>query len=63
MRFTDFVNKYRIDHIIENFNSNDINTYTLESLAKQSGFSSKSSFYRAFNKVHNCTPLEYFNSK
>lgn len=60
MRFTDYLNSFRVKHIIDNINSNTLNTYTLESIAKQSGFSSKSSFYRAFNKIHQCTPLEYF---
>jgi AraC-like DNA-binding protein len=62
MRFTDFVNNHRILHMVENYNLNDLDTFTLESFAKMSGFSSKSSFYRAFNRVYKCTPLEYFLS-
>lgn len=61
MRFTDYLNSFRIKHIVENFNTIALNTYTLESIAKQSGFSSKSSFYRAFHKIYNCTPLEYID--
>lgn len=62
MRFTDFINAHRVKHITMNIGSNDLDQYTLESIAKQSGFSSKSSFYRAFNKIHNCPPSEYFQS-
>ncbi len=61
MRFTDYLNSYRIKHIISFINANAHDTFTLESIAKQSGFSSKSSFYRAFHKMHNCTPLEYID--
>lgn len=60
MRFTDYINAHRIKHITLNIGSKGLDTYTLESIAKQSGFSSKSSFYRAFNKIHNCPPSEYF---
>jgi AraC-like DNA-binding protein len=62
MRFNDFLNSYRIEHIIKMFNSNMLDNYTLESISKQAGFSSKSSFYRAFHKIHNCTPVEYIQN-
>lgn len=62
MRFNDFLNGYRINHIINNYNAKDLDKFTIESLAKQSGFTSKSSFYRAFNKIHSCTPNEYFQN-
>lgn len=60
MRFTDFINAHRVKHITMNIGSHGLDRYTLESIAKQSGFSSKSSFYRAFNKIHHCPPSEYF---
>ncbi len=61
-RFNDFVNKYRVDYIINKVNISHLDIYTLESLSKESGFSHKSSFYRAFKKVHHLTPLEYFEN-
>lgn len=61
MRFTDYLNSFRIKHIVENINTSVLNTYTLEFIAKQSGFSSKTSFYRAFHKIYNCTPLEFID--
>lgn len=61
MRFTDFINLYRVNHIIEGISLTGLNNYTIESFAKKSGFSSKTSFYRAFNKIHLCTPLAYFS--
>ena len=59
VRFTDFVNKYRIDNFISKLDVTNLDIFTMESLAKESGFGNKSSFYRAFKKIHNLTPLEY----
>ncbi len=61
-RFNDFVNKYRIEYIINKMNIAHLEIYTLESLSKEAGFSHKSSFYRAFKKIYNITPLEYFKN-
>ncbi|WP_298424309.1 helix-turn-helix domain-containing protein [uncultured Kordia sp.] len=55
--FTDFINKYRIKEakvlIKENLK------YTLEAIGNQSGFNSKSAFYKAFKKFTNMTPAKY----
>ncbi len=61
-RFTDFVNSYRIKYIIEKINSAYLNQYTIESLALEAGFISKSGFYKSFKKFYNTTPSEYFES-
>ena len=63
LRFNDFLNKYRINHIVENIKENSLDNYTIESIAKQAGFSSKTSFYRAFQKIHQCTPVEFFQKQ
>ncbi len=61
MRFTDFVNSYRIKHIIDIYYSSYLDQFTIESLAIESGFSSRSNFYKSFNKLYKMTPLEFFN--
>lgn len=61
MRFTDFVNSYRIKHIIDIYDSSYLDQFTIESLAIESGFSSRSNFYKSFNKLYKMTPLEFFN--
>jgi AraC-like DNA-binding protein len=61
-RFNDFVNKYRIEYILNKMNIAHLDMYTLESLSKEAGFSHKSSFYRAFKKIYNVTPLEYLKN-
>jgi AraC-like DNA-binding protein len=61
-KFNDFVNKYRVDYILKKVGMSHLDIYTLESLSKEAGFSHKSSFYRAFKKIHNVTPLEYLQN-
>ena len=61
-RFNDFINKYRVDYILSKVGMAQLDIYTLEALSKEAGFSHKSSFYRAFKKIHNVTPLEYLQN-
>ena len=58
-RFTDFVNMYRIKYVNQKIKAGYLNKYTVESLSKEAGFSSKSTFNVAFKKVNQCTPSEY----
>jgi AraC-like DNA-binding protein len=58
-RFTDFVNMYRIKYVNQKIKSGYLNKFTIESLSKEAGFSSKSTFNVAFKKVNQCTPSEY----
>lgn len=58
-RFTDFVNMYRIKHVNQKIKTGYLNKFTVESLSKEAGFSSKSTFNVAFKKVNQCTPSEY----
>jgi AraC-like DNA-binding protein len=61
-RFTDFVNQYRIKHVISIFNNDYLDNFTIESAAMEAGFMSKSGFYKSFKKLYNMTPTEYFQS-
>jgi AraC-like DNA-binding protein len=58
-RFTDFVNMYRIKYVNQKIKAGYLNKFTIESLSKEAGFSSKSTFNVAFKKVNQCTPSEY----
>jgi len=58
-RFTDFLNKYRIEFITKKFNKEYISNYTMEAIANEAGFASKSTFNLAFKKYNKCTPSEY----
>ncbi|MFH6999363.1 helix-turn-helix domain-containing protein [Flavobacterium sp. FlaQc-57] len=58
--YSDFINRYRIQFIIENRYSEFGRSLSLEGLASEAGFNSKNSFYTAFKKNVGCTPSEYF---
>lgn len=57
--FADFVNQYRIDEFIVRVQDKSAVKYTLASLSEQSGFSSRTSFFRTFKKIKGTTPAEY----
>jgi len=61
-RFNDFVNKYRVDYILQKVGMSHLDIYTLESLSKEAGFTHKSSFYRAFKRIHNVSISEYLEN-
>lgn len=57
--FTNYVNNYRIQFVVDAIKNQGLRNYTQEAIATSAGFSSKNGFYSAFRKVHDCTPLEY----
>jgi len=57
--FTDFVNRYRVDEFIARVQDKSAVKYTLATLSEQSGFSSRTSFFRSFKKIKGTTPAEY----
>lgn len=59
MRYYDFVNQYRIDEFKRLVASNDKDRYTLKALAGLCGFSSYTTFFRAFKEATGITPNEY----
>lgn len=63
LTFTDFVNRYRVKNIQRHLADKDaMHHYTIETLAKSSGFATRSAFYNAFKKIVGITPVEYRNS-
>lgn len=60
--YTDYINTYRVEAFIEAMNT-DKNNNTFLFHAYKVGFNSKSAFNRAFKKVTNTTPSEYFSEK
>lgn len=55
--FTDFINEYRVEEAKQLIASNS--RYTLEAIGNESGFNSKSAFYKAFKKFHGTTPGKF----
>lgn len=58
-RYYDFINEYRIDEFKRLVNSNEKDRYTLKALAGLCGFSSYTTFFRAFKEATGITPNEY----
>lgn len=59
IRFNDYINQLRIDTFKHYLASSDSSRYTLQSLAHQCGFTSYSTFYRAFKDATGQTPNGY----
>jgi AraC-like DNA-binding protein len=59
--FPSYINMYRVNMVIEKMNSPLFKTYTILSLALESGFNSKASFNRIFKQQKGVTPSEYAN--
>lgn len=59
LNFCNYINKYRVDEFINNFESSTNQNLSIEGIANNVGFKSKSSFYSAFKKFHSCTPIQY----
>ncbi|KZS42155.1 hypothetical protein AWE51_01550 [Aquimarina aggregata] len=60
--FNDFVNKYRIEEVKNKLDTNSSGQFTLLALAQDSGFKSKTTFYRAFQKFTSHTPKSYLKT-
>lgn len=58
--FKNFINNYRIEYIKQSLQKQeDWYSYTIDAVATNAGFSSRSTFYTAFRKQVGMTPLEY----
>jgi AraC-like DNA-binding protein len=59
-RFSHYLNQMRLVHFLTQVDASSLDNLTIEAVALASGFSSKTSFYRAFNRFYGCTPSDYF---
>lgn len=57
--FRDYVNAHRVRHLCQLLESHQYGHLTLEGISTQAGFSSKATFYRAFQKHTGVTPAQY----
>lgn len=63
LSFVDFVNRQRVLHIQQQMVAKEaVHHYTIEALAKDCGFASRSAFYSAFKKITGTSPAQYRNS-
>lgn len=57
--FYDIINRYRVEKAQELLQSDRLNKISVQAIGQECGFSSKTSFYRAFKKVTNMTPMQF----
>ncbi len=60
MNFYDYINYFRIEEFKKLVNQDDHKHYTFLSIAFKVGFSSKTTFNRAFKKLEGITPREFY---
>ncbi|MEN0002611.1 MAG: helix-turn-helix transcriptional regulator [Bacteroidota bacterium] len=58
----ELINHYRIQHVLSCLQEGQHTQYNILSIGYSAGFPSKSTFYRVFKKMTNCTPSEYIKS-
>ena len=61
INFNSYINTYRVNKAVEYLQDSDYNCLTIEGIANEVGFKSKSAFYSAFKKEKNCSPLDLRN--
>ncbi len=61
--FFDFINSYRVDEFKKRMDNPAFKNYTIISIAYDVGFNSKTAFNRAFKKLTNQTPSQFYNLK
>lgn len=60
--FANYINNYRIEAVKEMISNSEYENYNLLAMGLESGFTSKTTFYKAFKKVTGQTPNEYKNT-
>ncbi len=61
VRFNDFINQYRIKYITEHFDKDGWRQMTLEGIASEVGFNSRTTFFNAIKKSTGLSPSEYIS--
>lgn len=60
--FANYINQYRVEAVKEMIADAEYENYNLLDMGLESGFTSKTTFYKAFKKVTGKTPNEYKNA-
>ncbi|MGH2664850.1 helix-turn-helix domain-containing protein [Flavobacterium sp.] len=60
--FAHYITQYRIEAVKEMISNSEYENYNLLTMGLESGFTSKTTFYKAFKKVTGQTPNEYKNT-
>lgn len=58
--FAELLNRYRVEEFVTLVQSEGYSNFSMLGIAQEAGFSSKSTFYKAFKEIKGQTPKEYF---
>ncbi|ADV50580.1 transcriptional regulator, AraC family [Cellulophaga algicola DSM 14237] len=61
--FTNYINRYRVEAVKKMISDSKFENYSLLAIGLESGFTSKTTFYKAFKKITGMTPKEYRKSQ
>ena len=61
--FANYINNYRVETVKEMISNSEYENYNLLAMGLESGFTSKTTFYKAFKKATGQTPNEYKNNQ
>jgi AraC-like DNA-binding protein len=61
LNFSNFINRYRVNHSKQFFQADFLSRYTISSIGFESGFNSRSTFYNAFKKFTGMSPSDYIH--
>jgi AraC-like DNA-binding protein len=59
MGFREFLNRHRVEYMIAHLNKPEWEQFTLEAIAEECGFSSRTSFIKNFKEITGQTPSAY----
>jgi AraC-like DNA-binding protein len=60
--FPDFLQKSRVNYLVELLKIKDNQLFTFDALAEMAGLGTRQAMYLAFKKVKNCSPTEFIHS-
>jgi AraC-like DNA-binding protein len=63
MGFREFLNRYRVNYMIDNLNKKEWENFTLDAIATECGFKSRITFFKNFKQITGETPSQYIKTK
>ncbi len=63
LRYNDFINGYRIRYILSQFKEGKLKEFTMEAIAFEAGFTSRTTFFTAFKKYTGKNPTQFIQNQ
>jgi AraC-like DNA-binding protein len=62
MGFREYINRYRVNYLLQNIDRPNWKNLTLEAIAEECGFKSRITFIKNFKQITGSTPSDYFKA-